>query len=178
MISSSCRVIAVGLPVTFRRCLRGGSWNNNSDNARAANRNNNHPNNRNNNVGFRVCCASHIFLPSAMAQVRQFTGRRACCGRFNCCQHGSASGIGRRPWFAVRGAVIKMAQVSPGCTDILTGIRRPHTEARRLLGTFIPEAPHFVFSHPPSNRPSSATMALTWRYWPSFSHRQRWARRR
>ena len=34
--------------------LRGGSWNNNSDNARAAHRNNNHPANRNNNVGFRV----------------------------------------------------------------------------------------------------------------------------
>jgi hypothetical protein len=40
--------------------LRGGSWNNNQDNARASNRNNNHPNNRNNNIGFRVCCFSHI----------------------------------------------------------------------------------------------------------------------
>jgi hypothetical protein len=34
--------------------LRGGSWNNNEDNARVAIRNNNHPNNRNNNIGFRV----------------------------------------------------------------------------------------------------------------------------
>ncbi|MCA9937552.1 MAG: hypothetical protein KC418_02850 [Anaerolineales bacterium] len=34
--------------------LRGGSWNNNRDNARAAYRNNNHPDNRNNNVGLRV----------------------------------------------------------------------------------------------------------------------------
>lgn len=34
--------------------LRGGSWNNNNVNARAANRNNNHPANRNNNIGFRV----------------------------------------------------------------------------------------------------------------------------
>jgi formylglycine-generating enzyme required for sulfatase activity len=34
--------------------LRGGSWNNNRHNARAANRNDNHPDNRNDNNGFRV----------------------------------------------------------------------------------------------------------------------------
>jgi hypothetical protein len=34
--------------------LRGGSWNNNQDNARSAIRNRNNPNNRNNNNGFRV----------------------------------------------------------------------------------------------------------------------------
>jgi hypothetical protein len=34
--------------------MRGGSWNNPADNARAAYRNNRHPTNRNNNVGFRV----------------------------------------------------------------------------------------------------------------------------
>jgi formylglycine-generating enzyme required for sulfatase activity len=34
--------------------LRGGSWNNNADNCRVANRNNNTPENRNNNNGFRV----------------------------------------------------------------------------------------------------------------------------
>ena len=34
--------------------LRGGSWNNNQDNARAVYRNDNNPNNRNNNIGFRV----------------------------------------------------------------------------------------------------------------------------
>jgi len=36
------------------RVLRGGSWNNNPNNCRAANRNRNNPNNRNNNIGFRV----------------------------------------------------------------------------------------------------------------------------
>ena len=40
------------------RVLRGGSWNNNQDNARCANRNRNNPNNRNNNIGFR--CARSI----------------------------------------------------------------------------------------------------------------------
>ncbi|GIK56245.1 MAG: SUMF1/EgtB/PvdO family nonheme iron enzyme [Chloroflexi bacterium] len=38
---------------TGQRVLRGGSWNNNDNNVRAANRNNNDPTNRNNNVGFR-----------------------------------------------------------------------------------------------------------------------------
>ncbi len=40
--------------------VRGGCWINNSDNARAAYRNNNHPDNHNNNIGFRLCCFSHI----------------------------------------------------------------------------------------------------------------------
>ncbi len=34
--------------------LRGGGWNNNARNCRAANRNNNTPDNRNNNIGFRL----------------------------------------------------------------------------------------------------------------------------
>lgn len=36
------------------RVLRGGSWNNNPENLRSANRNRNNPTNRNNNNGFRV----------------------------------------------------------------------------------------------------------------------------
>ena len=36
------------------RVLRGGSWNNNPQNLRSANRNRNSPGNRNNNIGFRV----------------------------------------------------------------------------------------------------------------------------
>jgi formylglycine-generating enzyme required for sulfatase activity len=36
------------------RALRGGSWNNNTDNLQCANRNRNNPDNRNNNIGFRV----------------------------------------------------------------------------------------------------------------------------
>ncbi|MFN6202865.1 MAG: SUMF1/EgtB/PvdO family nonheme iron enzyme [Acidobacteriota bacterium] len=36
------------------RVIRGGSWNNNADNCRSANRNRNTPGNRNNNVGFRL----------------------------------------------------------------------------------------------------------------------------
>jgi len=36
------------------RVIRGGSWNNDAQNLRSANRNNNDPSNRNNNVGFRL----------------------------------------------------------------------------------------------------------------------------
>lgn len=38
--------------------LRGGSWNNNADNSRVANRNNNTPNNDWNNNGFRLVLSS------------------------------------------------------------------------------------------------------------------------
>ena len=40
--------------LSTNRVLRGGSWNNNNDNIRCANRNNNNPNNANNNNGFRL----------------------------------------------------------------------------------------------------------------------------
>lgn len=40
------------------RVMRGGSWNNNAENCRTANRNNNNPDNRNNNIGFRL-----VFVP-------------------------------------------------------------------------------------------------------------------
>lgn len=44
----------------FGKVLRGGAWNNNQDNARAASRNRNNPNNRNNNIGFRVVRAMFV----------------------------------------------------------------------------------------------------------------------
>jgi len=49
-------------PSRKRRVVRGGAWNNNSNNARCAYRNNNHPDNRNNNIGFRVVVShdSHV----------------------------------------------------------------------------------------------------------------------
>lgn len=42
------------------RVVRGGSWNNNRNNARCAYRNRNEPDNFNNNLGFRVAL-SHVF---------------------------------------------------------------------------------------------------------------------
>lgn len=48
------------------RVIRGGSWNNNPQNLRSANRNNNTPDNSNDNVGFRlvstkVCQLSAVY---------------------------------------------------------------------------------------------------------------------
>ena len=44
------------------RVLRGGSWDNNTQNLRAAHRNDNPPDERNNNIGFRVCRVAHIVI--------------------------------------------------------------------------------------------------------------------
>lgn len=46
--------------MTARRVVRGGAWNDNQTNARAAYRDNNAPDNRNNNIGFRLARASSI----------------------------------------------------------------------------------------------------------------------
>ena len=46
--------------------MRGGSWNNNRDNARCAYRNRNQPDNRNDNLGFRVVLVSAHVLPSLL----------------------------------------------------------------------------------------------------------------
>jgi hypothetical protein len=48
--------------------LRGGSWNNNRNNARCAYRNRNNPDNFNNNIGFRVVLSTP--LPYAGNAVR------------------------------------------------------------------------------------------------------------
>lgn len=50
--------------------LRGGSWNNKPENARAANRNRNKPANRNNNNGFRLAapaqdCYDYAEMPDS-----------------------------------------------------------------------------------------------------------------
>ena len=56
----TCSAVGCSLQSTFRgrrpksRVLRGGSFNNNAQNARSATRNNNQPENRNNNNGFRA----------------------------------------------------------------------------------------------------------------------------
>jgi len=51
---SSAQPNPTGLGTGSNRVNRGGSWNNDAQNCRAANRNNNTPDNRNNNLGFRL----------------------------------------------------------------------------------------------------------------------------
>ena len=52
--------------------MRGGSWNNDTNNVRAANRNRNTPDNRNDNVGFR--CARSL-SPGQNSAGLAFEGR-------------------------------------------------------------------------------------------------------
>ncbi|MCC5875577.1 MAG: SUMF1/EgtB/PvdO family nonheme iron enzyme [Candidatus Sumerlaeia bacterium] len=58
-------------PRGTNRVIRGGSWNNNPQNLRSANRNRNTPDNRNNNLGFRV--VSSPPTPHPMAGAVAFT---------------------------------------------------------------------------------------------------------
>ena len=54
--------------MTLNRLLRGGNWNNNSNNCRASQRNNNTPDNINNNNGFRVVSTPRLELSQVIAQ--------------------------------------------------------------------------------------------------------------
>lgn len=58
-----------------RRALRGGSWNNPAQNARAAYRNDNHRTDRNDNIGFRLVLSS---IAAARGQSRSAIGGPGC----------------------------------------------------------------------------------------------------
>ena len=74
---------------------------------------------------------------------------------------GGASGIGGRLRFAARGERLKDgAGESRPHGQCLVHVRRTYAQSRRLLGTTL-KTPHLAFIHPPSKRPSSATMMLT-----------------
>ncbi len=87
-----------------QRALRGGSWNNNEDNARVSGRNNNNPNNRNNNIGFRVVVLAlhkgvfHVFLPAVCLSLPKDTPALAGGARVGMVC-GSAS---RHNWLTLR----------------------------------------------------------------------------
>ncbi|MBT3392342.1 MAG: SUMF1/EgtB/PvdO family nonheme iron enzyme [Chloroflexi bacterium] len=61
--------------------LRGGSWNNNGNNLRVANRNNNEPSNRNNNIGFRCARSLPPKLRFPWPECRVFTDARRVPGK-------------------------------------------------------------------------------------------------
>ena len=74
--------------------VRGGSWNNNHNNARAAYRNDNDPSNRNNNIGLRLVCESAMFARSSggISLLTHGAVRRAGRGVLEMCD-----GIGCEP---------------------------------------------------------------------------------
>jgi hypothetical protein len=138
------------------RGVRGGSWNNNLDNARAGYRNNNHPDNRNNNIGFRVVVLSHIHLrPLRYRQVWPIT-------------------VG---WMRARDAGWR------GCVrSVRQYRRRANTQKGRRPGEGFAASYSIATAvwriHPPRSLPISATIRLTCSYCPSESHRQEWASRK
>ena len=97
--------------------MRGGSWNNNTDNARAAYRNDNDPDNRNNNIGFRVVCSSHIHVP------------------FSRCRHIAlaTAGVTRRKGVGWRGKVQSARRMVLGAGRIQKPWRRLGVEPRGAL---------------------------------------------
>ena len=60
--------------------LRGGSWNNNADNARGSQRNRNNPDNRNNNTGFRLVSSAHIPASANPGEIADHGLRYATAG--------------------------------------------------------------------------------------------------
>ena len=106
--------------------VRGGSWNNNRDNARCAYRNDNHPDNRNNNIGFRVVRGSHIVRFLEDQPRRGWRARRALPEML--ADHGRQAEA-KEP---------RMAQASPARTE--GRHRRAHRQQGRLPGAS-PEVP-------------------------------------
>ena len=68
--------LPVGLPERWRRVVRGGSWNNEPENLRSANRNRNNADNRNNNIGFRLAQSARAAL--GRARSRSVEGQAGC----------------------------------------------------------------------------------------------------
>lgn len=57
------------------RVVRGGSWNNNRNNARCSYRNRNEPDNFNNNIGFRVVCSTSLLVLPEMRHSDELSRR-------------------------------------------------------------------------------------------------------
>ena len=82
--------------------MRGGSWNNNQDNARPGIRNRNNLNNSNNNIGFRL--VSHVFLP---------VPRRQCPGSY--IDVGPRQNGVTCPWPALLNSVGRISKCPAAC---------------------------------------------------------------
>ncbi|MGE0756415.1 MAG: hypothetical protein AB7O38_05325 [Pirellulaceae bacterium] len=107
---------------------RGGSWNNNARNCRAAYRNRNSPSNRNNNLGFRVALAPRVGRMSARRN-RPLSGPALVAGK---------SHIGRPVLVAVcerSGRPLRLR--TPHSVIAFTIQRHPYT-ARHLRPTSTP----------------------------------------
>ena len=153
------------------RVLRGGSWNNNQDNARASNRNNNNPNNRNNNNGFRL-----VVRPTSKANFHKAAGVHLLASR-----PGSITGERLPELTGVHGSRSEAEETQRRrglVPSARVRARRANTESRRDLAGY-PACHASLLSdlrtcliHPPNSFPTSATIWLTWLYCPLFSQCQ------
>ena len=73
------------------RVKRGGSWNNNANNVRVANRNNNSPGNTNNNIGFRPLSTGALF-PELRRSTERGGVMSVCPRRPSCTESGVLHG--------------------------------------------------------------------------------------
>ena len=143
------------------RVLRGGSWNNNQDNARVSNRNNNNPNNRNNNNGFRV-----VVRPTSTDNFHMVRGAfppAGCAGFITGMQLPELIGV---HGFRSEAEYTEKARAGPvrtcWCTSgIYQNEARPDSETRLSRLIIYPPLPLVCLSQPPSKRPNSATITLT-----------------
>ncbi len=173
--------------------LRGGSWNNNQNNARAAYRNNNNPGNRNNNIGFRVAVRRPTSLCGFFLRVSGLSGLHCrlldrkpssyptidYCFQFMPIDYGL--------WDAVRKG-LRWRRFVPSVYGVgsigallvagiyknlgMAWIRSRH--ARPILiddfRLWLSDHVSVCFIQPPSSRPISATIRLTCSYCPTESH--------
>jgi hypothetical protein len=116
------------------RVVRGGSWNNDHPNLRAAYRNHNPTDNRNNNLGCRLCVLPHlIVLPIG-------------CGRGLAVQHRAPFRFPRGPWRSST-KVCDPRQIGIQGAEWSRPRRREPTGQRVKNGRFLglgPEAPIYL----------------------------------
>ena len=65
----------------MNRVVRGGSWNNNPQNCRVANRNRNNPDNRNNNIGFRLVLVPQLISKAGWLLLNRYMTLPICFWR-------------------------------------------------------------------------------------------------
>lgn len=116
------------------RVNRGGSWNNDLNNARSANRNNNNPDNRNNNIGFRLSssprgqkAAVHGRAPRAAAVTRALLPRPATG------PNSRASRAGRAPAARPGGASRRFSSTTSSPAHVHAEVPMRHDNSRPAL---------------------------------------------
>ena len=160
--------------MTLNRLLRGGNWNNNSNNCRASQRNNNTPDNINNNIGFRVVSTPRLELRQEIAAGKAKSPgtepglpTSSCATRAGESRRSESSSHHRD--LGIQPAVVLCCSVTFAALGLVRGLRQPpicHTpvygQKSLIFGSFLPVNRGYAFRTALSARKPAAT------YW---SHR-------